>query len=124
MVFTHLSRMEEIRLNKEKSLNYREVTTPLIVLGSITLLIGIFVLGYTGLIAAAPAESGSSGADIGGSYAICVGVACLFGLIGIVLALAGIIQIVISQRALQATEGEYQTLRSQLLAVLAESDSH
>ena len=123
MAFTLLSRMEEIRLNKEKSLNYKEVTTPVIVVGSITLLIGILIFGYTGLIAAAPAESSSSGADVTGSYAICVGVSCLFGLIGMILALVGIIQIVISQRSLQAAEGEYQKLRSQLIAVLGESES-
>jgi hypothetical protein len=123
MAFTLLSRMEEIRLNKEKSLNYKEVTTPLIALGTIILMIGILIFGYTGLIAAAPAEGSSSGADGTGSYAICVGVSCLFGLIGIFLALVGIIQIVISQRAAQTNEGEYQKLRSQLLTVLAESES-
>ncbi len=116
-----LSQMDESRKRKEKLLKNKELTTPVLTIGGMALLVGILLLAFTGLLIAGQGESSSTATSDSGGNIICTSVACLIGALGFVMLLFGIVRASKSHRELQAEEGEYQKLRSQVISSMEDS---
>jgi len=106
--------MEVSRHKEERSLKNKVLSTPVIVLGSIILMVGISLLGFTEALSATQTQSTSSGTTRSEVEIFCLSIGCIIGFIGFLFLLIGIIRTVKSIHELEASENEYQKLRSQL----------
>jgi len=108
--------MEDIVKKKEQASKKKSSSTALIVIGSILLFIALILVGLNLLSIYGSNTLGNIDNNLAGMYGCCISIAGLFGLVGLILLVIGIIKRGHANQELNAAEETNKILRMQMIA--------